>query len=216
MSLATETIYKKIRRDIVTSKLNPGDRLKINDCAARHGTSATPVREALQKLTNEGLVENKPNSGFTVIRHTLKDLNELLQVRNILELAALSFSANKISEVQLNELEDVHAPFSGCDDESLERYMDENRNFHYLLAKASGNEKLTELIGQILDRLGRFMVMFGEDDKMAKNHQKIINYLRLKDFDGAKNELEQHVNSTKQFVLDAVINVESNNWHIKA
>jgi len=90
-------IYKELRRSIIVGRRNPGERLSVEDLAARYGTSVTPVRDALQMLSQEGLVTIKPRSGYFVTRITLKQLRDLLELRGILEVAAVERAAARIT-----------------------------------------------------------------------------------------------------------------------
>jgi len=85
-------IYKKIRTDIITGKKKPGDRLSVDQLKEEFGTSVTPVRDALQMLSQEDLIVIKPRSGYFITRITLKELNDMLDMREILEQAATRLS----------------------------------------------------------------------------------------------------------------------------
>ena len=95
------SIYKKIRADIITGKKIPGERLAIDILKKEFGTSITPVRDALQMLSQEDLVTIKPRSGYYVTLVTLKELNDMLDLREILELAAVERAAEKINGEQI-------------------------------------------------------------------------------------------------------------------
>ena len=92
-------------------------------------------------------------------RLTLKQLRDLFELREILELGAIERAAGRISDEQLEEMEGIYSDYSGDDDESYARYTAENRRFHCLIAQATGNQELTEILGHVHDRLTRFMVM---------------------------------------------------------
>ena len=137
-------IYKKIRRAIIMGNLPSGERLNVEAIAQEYNTSVTPIRDALQMLSHEGLVVIKPRSGYFVESITLKQLRDLLDVRRILELSAVERAALRITPEQIQELQTIHAGYTGDDEESYDRYTDENRRFHYLLAKASGNNEMAD------------------------------------------------------------------------
>jgi len=82
-------------------------------------------------------------------------LRELFEVREILELAAVERAASRVTDDLLQKLEHVHAGYTGDDDESYDRYTDENRHFHFMIAEASGNHELAEMLGHLHDRLAR-------------------------------------------------------------
>ena len=155
-STSKTRIYRAIRRSIIMGHLKPGERLEIEELAQRYETSVTPVRDALQMLSQEGLVTIRPRSGYFVVRITLKQLRDMMDLRKTLELAAIERAAPRITEEQLVELRTVHAGYTGDDDLSYDRYTDENRSFHFLVALASGNLEMAEMIAHLHDRLSAF------------------------------------------------------------
>ena len=128
-------IYRRIRADIITGKKKPGERLSIDVLKNEFGTSVTPVRDALQMLNQEDLVTIKPRSGYYVTLVSLKELNDMLELRQILELAAVERAAEKITHEQIAVLENVHAGYTNEENETYSRYTEENQDFHYLVAK---------------------------------------------------------------------------------
>ena len=89
-------IYRELRRSIIVERRQPGERLDPEALAASYGTSVTPVRDALQMLSQEGLVTIKPRSGYFVTHLTLKQLRDLLEMREILEVAAVERAAVRL------------------------------------------------------------------------------------------------------------------------
>src|SRR5512136_1600000 len=170
--------YKELRRSIIMGHRKPGERLSLDELAKTYKTSITPLRDALHMLSQEGLVTIKPRSGYFVSRLTLKELRDLYEVREILELAVIERAVPRITEECIQQLEHVHAGYTGDDDESYDRYTDENRHFHYLLAEATGNHELAEMLGHLLDRLARFMVLRGAGKTQEGTHTRIVQALR--------------------------------------
>lgn len=212
--VAKHRIYKEVRRAIIVGHMEPGERLNMLDLAQKYQTSVTPVRDALQMLNQEGLVEIKPRSGYFVTRLTLKELRDLLDLREILELASVERAAGTITEEQLRMLESVHGGYTGDDDESYDRYTDENRRFHCLIAAATGNEKLVETLGHLHDRLARFMVIRHAGLDMVESHRRIVAALRAGDAAGARESMQAELIDTRQNVLDFVIRKEGATWHL--
>ena len=108
-------IYVALSHSIILGKCRGGKRLSPYDLAKKFGTSVTPVREALQKLSSDGLVENRPHLGFFVTSVSLQRLRAMLEVREILEVAAVELAASRITEQETQELERVHAGYTGND-----------------------------------------------------------------------------------------------------
>ena len=211
-----ERIYNTLRRAIVLNELKPGERLNLDELAAKCNTSVTPVREALQMLTQEGLVVNKPHAGFYVAKVTLKQLRDLLELREILEVASVERAATRITDEQLAALERVHAGYVGDDDASQERYLDENRRFHYTIAQASGNRELAKALKRLHDRLARFFVFVHTGEEMEKRHKRLIEALRTGDVDIATETIREEVEETRQITLEHVIQEDGAAWYVGA
>jgi len=209
-------IYKNLRRAIIMQHLLPGERIAVDELAQEYGTSITPVREALQMLDQEGLVTIKPRSGYFVTRLTLKQLRDLLELRGILELASVERAAERITAEQLAGLERVHAGYTGDDEESYDRYTDENREFHYLIAEASGNEELAELLRRVHERLARYMVMRRGGRSQLHTHARILEALRRHDVGAAKQAMLEEITETRDAILERVIQEESSSWQLQS
>jgi len=207
-------IYKKIRRSIIMGHRESGERLNVEAIAQEYNTSVTPVRDVLQMLSHEGLVVIKPRSGYFVMSITLKQLRDLLDVRRLLELSAVERAATRISEEQLQELQTVHAGYTGDDDESYDRYTDENRRFHYLLAKASGNNELADLVAKLHDQLARFMVMRRAGKTMEVTHKRIVEALDAHDTETARQSLLDDIDRAHEAILDSIMEEDAESWHL--
>jgi DNA-binding GntR family transcriptional regulator len=207
-------IYKKLRRSIIMGARESGERLNVEEIAEEYSTSVTPVRDALQMLSHEGLVDIKPRSGYFVKSITLKQLRDLLDVRRVLELTAIERAALRATEEQIEEMNYVHAGYTGDDDESYDRYTDENRRFHYLLARASGNNELAEMVGSLHDRLARFMVMRRAGKTMEVTHERIIEALKSQDVENARQALLDDIDRAHEAILDSVMEGDANSWHL--
>jgi len=207
-------IYKQLRRSIIMGRRETGERLNIDALSEEYNTSVTPVRDALQMLSHEGLVDIRPRSGYFVAHITLKQLRDLLDVRRILEINAIERAALRASDDQLEEMRHVHAGYTGDDDESYDRYTDENRRFHYLVAKSSGNNELAELVGKLHDQLARFMVMRRAGKTMEATHERIINALQAHNVDAARAALLEDIDRAHEAILDSIMDEDAVSWQL--
>lgn len=207
-------IYRRLRRSIIMGRRNPGERLDIEQLALQFDTSVTPVRDALQMLNQEGLVTIRPRSGYFVARMTLKELRDMLDLRKILELAAVERAALRVTESDVTQLRSVHAGYTGDDDESYDRYTDENRRFHYLVARASGNQELAEMIGHLHDRLARFMVLRHAGKSQEITHARIVDALEAHNIEQARQALLDDIESSRDAILDGIIDEVAASWHL--
>jgi DNA-binding GntR family transcriptional regulator len=206
--------YTELRHSIIMGHRLPGERIDVRQIAQHYGTSITPIREALQMLSHEELVTIRPHSSYLVTQLTLKQLRDLFQVREILELAAVKGAARQITPEQLEELENVYSGYTGDDDESYARYTAENRRFHCLIAQASGNQELANMLGHLHDRLARFMVLCHAGETMQRSHARIIEALRSQDVSEARRAMSDELANTHQIVLERVIQEQGNSWRL--
>ncbi len=209
-----QKIYKEIRRSIIMGHRKPGERLDVEEIARQYNTSITPLRDALQMLTQEGLVSIKPRSGYFVTRMTLKQLRDMMELRKILELAAVERAAMRITPAQIQELRSVHAGYTGDDDVSYDRYTDENRKFHVTIAIASGNMELAEMIGRLHDRLARFMVLRHAGQSQEYTHAKIVDALERHDPEAAKRALLDDIEVSHDEIIDEILEEKADSWHV--
>lgn len=210
-----QKVYTDLRRSILMGHHAPGEKIDIRKIAQQYGTSITPIREALQMLNQEGLVTIRAHAGYRVTQLTLKQLRDLLEVREILELAAVERAAPRITPEELEELEGVSAGYTGEDDESYARYTAENRRFHTLIARATGNQELAEMVGHLHDRLARFMVVRHAGETMEESHSRIVKALRAGDAAAARQALGDELTETREILLDRVIQEQGDGWHLR-
>jgi GntR family transcriptional regulator, rspAB operon transcriptional repressor len=209
-------VYKQLRRSIITGRCRPDERLNLNELARTYNTSISPLRDALHMLAQEGLVTIKPRSGYFISRTTLKELRDLFELREILELAAVDRAAPRITDEYIAKLEHVHAGYTGDDDESYDSYTDENRRVHMLIAEASGNYELAEALGHLHDRLARFMVLRGAGEAQPQIHGRLIEALRKHDAAAAHQAMLAETTATHQAILDRVMQEDGASWHLGA
>jgi DNA-binding GntR family transcriptional regulator len=215
-STSKSKAFRELRRSIIMGHRRPGERLSLDELVKTYNSSITPLRDALQMLNQEGLIAIKPRSGYFVRSITLRELHELFEVREILELVAVERAAQHVTEKMLYELEHVHAGYTGDDDESYDRYTDENRRFHCLIAEASGNQELAQMLGHLHDRLARFMVLRGAGKSQEHTHKPIVEALRARDAEAARQAMRAEISETRDIILDRVIRAEGASWHLGA
>lgn len=211
-STSKTRIYRQVRRSIIMGHCKPGERLEVEELARRFETSVTPVRDALQMLSQEGLVTIRPRSGYFVARMTLKQLRDMLDLRKVLEMAAIERAAMRATPEHIQQLRSVHAGYTGDDDESYDRYIDENRRFHFLIGVASGNQELAEAIGHMHDRLARFMVMRQAGKSQLASHARIAEALADHNAEVARQALMDDIETAADAILDGVLEDVAVTW----
>ncbi len=210
------TIYNSIRAEIISGERKPGERLSIDLLKEKFGTSVTPVRDALQMLSQEELITIKPRSGYYVTLVTLKELNDMMDLRGILELAVVERVVKKITDDQIRTLEDIHKGYTDDKTESFIRYTDENRKFHVMLAEFSGNHELALQVGHLHDRLARFMVMSNPGTEMIDIHFRMLERLKARDLGGAIKAMQKELANGKYLIMERIMEEEASFWHLGA
>lgn len=213
-TVSKNLIYKELRRSIIMGHCKSGSRLLVKEIAEDYNISITPIRDALQMLSQEGLVTIKPRSGYYVTALTLKELRDLLDFRRILEIAAIEKAVLRITPEQIEALRNVHGGYTGEDDASYERYTEENRKFHYLIAVASGNMALADALGKLHDRLARFMVIQQIGERQIRRHNRIIEALENHNLEQARQAILDEVNPSQEVILDTIMDNGADKWQV--
>jgi DNA-binding GntR family transcriptional regulator len=146
--------YERIRGYVLGGDAPPGARLGQVELAERFGISRTPVREALRRLTGEGLVDFHSNRGFRVTDLGLDAVLRRMEVRSLVEPGIARLAAQRRTEKDLQNLQEAIASQEGAGD-GISAH-DASRDFHIALARASGNEELARVLSSLwLVEVGR-------------------------------------------------------------
>jgi len=144
-----DVVFNTLRQAILKGELKPGERLLEIALAERLGVSRTPVREAMRKLEQEGLVVMIPRRGAQVASITEKDLNDVLEVRIALENVAIEKACKLITEEELGRLWVAAKEFEKTKAEgNLVRLAEADVAFHEIIYQASDNKRLNLLVSE--------------------------------------------------------------------
>jgi DNA-binding GntR family transcriptional regulator len=137
------TVLEALRRVILAGEVPPGSAIPLDDVAARLGVSRIPVREALMTLIGEGLVDHRPNVGYSVAKLTVDELRELYVVRRVLENAALAAAVESAGAEDFARAQEAYAALAVAVEEGDSRaYQRESRRFHMALLAPAGMQRL--------------------------------------------------------------------------
>lgn len=148
-----DQVLAALRGAIAGGELAPGSVHSAPALAARHGVSATPVREAMQVLAREGAVEVLPNRGFRIAERSARDLAELAEIRALLEVPVLLASARAVPAQRweaLRPLAEATVAAAALGDGGA--YAEADRAFHRALLELSGNLQLVAVADDLLRR----------------------------------------------------------------
>ena len=198
-----DVIYIAICEEIKNGGLLPGERLVEQRLADDLNVSKTPVREALLKLKEQGLVEIEPYRGARIAEFSIDTLVEIMEIRVVLEGLAARNAAQYITDHQLNELAGLDRQFAHvAKEETIQDWIGINWKFHQLIAGACKNAKLVELLSGLQQRMTISSVL-GIAQNMAESveeHHKIFVTLKEHDPVEAERSARHHVENTRRRV----------------
>ncbi len=197
------SLLGKIQKDILTGKLQPGQKLTEQELCKAYGVSRTPVREALRQLETDGLVENILNRGAFVIGLTEQDYDDMFELRKAYEIQAVKWAIERITDEEMDKLEET---FEFMEFYTLRNDIDKmltiNSGFHQVIYEASHNRMLVKL----LSSYQTFLKYKGvesryEDDYLTtvlQEHRAIFKAFKEKDVKAGALAMEIHINRAKE------------------
>jgi DNA-binding GntR family transcriptional regulator len=204
VNLIRNKVYEELRHDIVTCRFEPGQALRETDLADRYNVSKSPVRDALQRLQFEALVETTPRQGHRVVPVSASDAQDILEMREALETAALRRIVASAPDEDLASLNCFREVALDCK-ETFTRY---NRRFHVELAVVSGNTRLAAETRRLLDAYQRLCLVSlvrlnldrGNSSKALSDHCQIIDALQNRDARAAVRASQRHFKQSRGLI----------------
>jgi len=206
ISFLSERAYQVIKEAIISLELGPGEKLKESTLAEELGISKTPVREALTRLQHEGLVNVLPFRGAFVAEIDDRDMEEIFELRELLEgaaakKAALNFSAEDSQEGE-TLLEEMRAAYKAGD---IKSYAQPSRDFHGLLIKKFGNQRMISVLKTFDDQLERIRITAIRTSEniplFIEDYEKILEALKAGNPEEAEKALLLHLKRVREIFL---------------
>ncbi len=194
-------VYKKIKEEITNRKLLPNTQLKESDLVEKLGVSRTPIREALNQLFKEGMVEIYPRRGSFVKNWTKEDVIEVLILREVLEGVAARIATKRLQKDSIRTLEGYFRDYR----DGLIDYAQADSKFHKDIILASGSSRLITLVNNLMDNLQMMdmrAVSFRYPERIKESlaeHLKIIQAFKAKDEILAEQLTREHFRRTLSF-----------------
>ncbi|HWX49732.1 MAG TPA: GntR family transcriptional regulator [Roseomonas sp.] len=208
-SSLTEQAVAALRREIITTRLMPGETLSEAMAAQMLGLGKAPVRAALARLAEEGLVQAVPRRGWVVSLVTIRDIHEVFGLRLLLEPEAARRAAGRVDAEALRRLDAVCAcGYRPEDEESTYAFLDANKAFHVAVAELSGNGRLARQIDRLLDESTRMLALGlrsrDRTGEMAHEHHALIEALALGRTELSATLMREQVAASQSMVLAAL------------
>lgn len=189
-------VYEQLRQSIIEGRFEPGDALTEIALAEQFGVSRTPIREALRRLEQDGLVE-RGTRGMQVRTRSPEEILEIYEVRVVLEAAAAKAAAAAKTSLDLLRLAQLHEEMLAASPNDARNLADLNRRFHEQLWQASHNATLVDLLTRLGVHLVRFRettLTFGDRWKtVLDEHTELLDAIRDGDAERAAQISTDHM-----------------------
>jgi DNA-binding GntR family transcriptional regulator len=202
----SENVYETLLRAILTNRILPGESIGEQALAKQLGVSRTPVHDAVRQLIADGLVTQRPNHRPVVATVTANDIEEIFDMRALLEGEAAFLAARRIDRTLLDELSAVGDALADVSDNRafVQRWADFDEDFHSQIGLAGGNRRLSRDISRyrrLLRGLNRQHTDMAVLQPALSQHQQILDALSRRAADEARQAMLVHVREWKAFFL---------------
>jgi DNA-binding GntR family transcriptional regulator len=197
-----------LKEKILTGELEAGQRVSVDSLASEIGVSRTPIRDALNRLSLEGLVVVTPRRGTVVGGLSVEDINEVYQARYLIEPAICESIAATASGEFVRDLENIQAEWETVnasliykDIKETTRYVELNNAFHLRIVEETGNSRLVQIHTQLYmqPRMGSLVLRDNYQGPLSRmaEHRVVIEAFRQNDPEGAMNAMKEHLSQSR-------------------
>ena len=196
---SSDSVYMELRGKILSRELKPAQRLLEVKIANEMGVSRTPVREALRRLANEGLVKIVPNSGARVASPSSHEMDNSYSVRGYLENMSVELACRTGMDKRTLERLDglVRDGDAAYDAGDVDAFLAANNDFHRIIAEAGKNYVLSEYVDNIIQRTNVYIYFYSKfieaENKSSGEHRAILRAIAQRDRIGAQELMKQHL-----------------------
>ena len=210
----SDEAYEAISQAIVRCDLTPGVIVSEAELASRFKLKTAAARAAVDRLSLMGLLRPLHRIGYVVKPVTLRDVNDLFQVRAIIEVAAARLAAGRVDAAALQGLQLIRTKgYIPGDRDTETEFLQANSEFHLAIARVSGNERLVLMLTQTLSEMERLfhfgLAMRNRTAELCDEHQALIAALSRGDADEAERVTREELESSRVMVTNALLFSES-------
>lgn len=197
-----DVVYEKLKKAILEGYYKPGCQLNERQLAQQFNVSTTPLKEALRRLQQEGLIETRARIGSFVSPDVMTSIEEINLVRAALEGVAARLAATKITPEEIEQLSEVVEEMRDCTEKkNLERLVEVNNYFHKLISVFAKNNYITKQVEAT--RSFDVKSVLGDPDESGhafKDHYLIYTKIAAKDAEGAEAAIRTHILRNSNFI----------------
>jgi DNA-binding GntR family transcriptional regulator len=206
---STQIAYHGIRHMLYNKELVPGQRIAYRELAERLELSPTPIIQALKWLELEGFVQHEPNRGYSMAPFSLKEVEELYEIRELIEPSLVPAAIEKIDKKGLSELKAALEAHLSAERESyLKERLFRNREFHMTLASLSGKATQVRILKNVFDMLflkyGGNYFPISSLSATDQAHQEVYDAFALRSLERAQSVLKNHLTNVKIQVMTSI------------
>jgi DNA-binding GntR family transcriptional regulator len=199
-------VFETLKQRILNFHLSPGVKISDKEVAQGMGLSRTPVREALSRLAEQGLVESRPNRGFTVKVFSRKEVEDHYRLRDSLESLAVALTSQRLNRQKIRALRDLVESYPALmKSQNLARFNDADEQFHDLVALYSGNSALYEALRNLQ---GKIRIIRRYDhirstsfQETYDEHKQILNHMVRGEVTRARKAMSDHILTSMKTVM---------------
>lgn len=202
-----DLVYLELKHKILTGEIVSQTRLMEIDLSEKMNVSRTPIREAIKRLADDGLVKVEPRRGAYVANISIKDMLDVFEVREDMEGFVAKLAAKRITEEEKVQLKEIAVEYEEAIEKAddKERIIELDEKFHNFIVKCSGNETLRELVNYVQELSLRFRYLYYDDfslyESTAEQHNRIMEAINSGRDNEARVEADAHVKALKEFVF---------------
>ena len=204
-----DVVYNTLREAILKGELKPGERLMELQLASKLGVSRTPIREAIRMLELEGLAVTIPRKGAEVAKMTVKDMEDVLEVREALDELAAKIACNKITEEQLQTLSKVKDAFEeSTKTTDIKQIAMYDEKFHDVIYEYTGNVRLVNLLNNLREQIYVYRVEYLKNvevyPRLIEEHETILKALQDRNQELVVEAMRDHVENQATAVTQII------------
>jgi len=201
-----EQVYNQIKEAILNRELQSGMKLTIDLLSKMFNVSPTPIKEALVALEREGLVESIPRRGAFVTTLTLKDVEEIYSLKEVLEGLTGKRAVEKVSDIDISQLNNILKEMEKClRTNDFLKYEDLDSQFHSIIRKIADDRRLESFISILNSQIKLVIpvssILQGRMEGSLQEHRKILSSLERKNPQSAEFYSREHVKLEKDSAL---------------
>jgi DNA-binding GntR family transcriptional regulator len=201
-----DSAYWALRRDIVSGQIKPGDKLVEMSLADRYGVSRTPIREALRRLEQDGLVQ-RAGRRLRVRQHRPDEILDIYDVRIVLEEAAARAAALRRTSLELSLLARAYDAMRGIREDDMAAQQRASWAFHELVWAASHSNTLVDLLSRLQANLRRYpdgtLAQPGRWRQSLADHARLVSAIREHRTADAAEIASTHLSAARELQLRA-------------